>query len=97
MMSKQSLISGQWRSKAILKALEGVKRDEIFMNLRRANNSNTVSQKFAVLNAAPNVQNMGPDRLKFDHRRSNSLVQTINLGQDLMKPPSLKQLRMEII
>ena len=35
--------------------MEGVKRTEMFDNLRKANVSNTVSKKLAVLNATPNV------------------------------------------
>ena len=56
--------TGRWRSKAVLNALEGVKRNEIFENLRIANNSSTIAKKIAILNASPNValKNKSPIR-----------------------------------
>ena len=51
----QNYISGRWRSKAILQAMEGVKRTEMFEHLRKANDSNTITKKFSVMNASPNI------------------------------------------
>ena len=48
-------VSGRWRSKAVLNAMEGVKRNELFENLRKANNSSTITKKLAALNNMPNV------------------------------------------
>ena len=48
-------VAGRWRSKAVLNAMEGVKRNEMFENLRKANNSNTITKKLAALNNMPNV------------------------------------------
>ena len=52
-------VSGRWRSKAILNAMEGVKRGELFENLRKANNSSTITKKLAALNNMPNVHVKG--------------------------------------
>lgn len=54
-LQQGSYISGKWRSRAVLKALDGVKRGELFNNLRNANESNTISRRMAVLNGSPNV------------------------------------------
>ena len=48
-------MSGNWRSKAVLQAMEGVKRKEVFENLRKANGQNTIAKKLATLNATPNI------------------------------------------
>lgn len=50
-------MTNKWRSKAVLHAMEGVKRAEMFENLRKANYAISVSKKMKILNAAPNVAN----------------------------------------
>lgn len=58
----EGLKQSRWKSKAVLNALEGVKRKEIFNHLRTANNSSTISKKLAILNSTPNIiiQNKSP-------------------------------------
>ena len=103
--SQEEVHRGRWRSKAILKALDNVKRAEVFENLRKANESVTMTQKMAILNATPNVHikkrendraAVGSLSQRFPSLSGNS--GTISLMQpDPMKPPTLKQLRMEHI
>ena len=59
------LVTGRWRSRAVLNAMNGIKRAEMFENLRKANDSNTITKKLAVLNQTPNmyVKNKMPDPL----------------------------------
>ena len=85
--------------------MDNVKRADMFEHLRKANDSVTITQKMAVLNASPNA-------LLKNHKRNDSIrghrlpamalspdqSQGLNLlGVDPMKPPTLKQLRMESI
>ena len=47
--------TNRWRSKAVLKAMDGVKRAEMFENLRKAHAQVSVAKKMHILNATPNV------------------------------------------
>ena len=90
----------------MLNAMEGVKRTELFENLRKAHGSNTISKKLAVLNATPNV--LVKDR-QSNSEKAGTVSQPLPFmspnpsnfsligAQDPMKPPTLKQLRMEAI
>ena len=60
-------VSGRWRSKAVLNAMEGVKRNELFENLRKANNSSTITKKLAALNNMPNVLVKGKEKSAIGH------------------------------
>ena len=60
-------VSGRWRSKAVLNAMEGVKRNELFENLRKANNSSTITKKLAALNNMPNVLVKGNQKSAAGH------------------------------
>ena len=100
---RKDSVNGGWRSKAVLRAMKGVKRDEMFQNLRKVNESNTITKKLATINAQPNVMNIpkkqdliGSVSQRLPHMSTN-LSNPQLLGSDPMKPPTLKQLRMEAI
>ena len=42
-----------WKSKAVLQALDSVRRDDIFKSLRKANAENSIAKRFASLTAKP--------------------------------------------
>ena len=78
--------------------MEGVKRTEMFEHLRKANCSNTITKKFSALNSTPNVL----VRAKQPGDISGTMSQRLphmspNLSNISLKPPTLKQLRMEAI
>ena len=58
-------MQGNWRSKAVLQAMKGVKRSELFKNLRAVNDTNTITKKLHALNSQPNtmVKNNQPKDL----------------------------------
>ena len=83
--------------------MDGVKRAEMFENLRRANNEISVAKKLQILHSTPQVVGMkkqsvssrNPPGQYATEGRAHSY--NMNSTYDSMKPPSLKQLRMELI
>ena len=79
--------------------MEGVKRDEIFKNLRVANDANTITRRMAVINGNPNVLvkqrqpapligalNVNMPRFNSNNAYSSQAL----LNADPMKPPTLR-------
>ena len=97
---KRHISPGKWKSKAILNALEGIKRTEMFANLRQANNQNTITKKMAILNGSPNVfaqksRSVAHQAGAMSHRlpvlNEGSATNLVALtASPEMKPPSLK-------
>ena len=85
--------------------MEGVKRTEMFESLRRVNGSNTITKKLAVLNGTPNVlaKSRQPNTVRgtmsqrLPQMTSNLSNMSLVGNMDPMRPPTLKQLRMEAI
>ena len=106
-VSRQPTINGpntqRWRSKAVLKAMDGVKRAEMFENLRRANNEISVAKKLQILHSTPQVVGMKKQSVSSRNPQGQYATEgrahsyNMNSTYDSMKPPSLKQLRMELI
>ena len=46
---------GRWKSRVVLRALDSIKRDQVFKSLKKANQEISISKKLASLNASPIV------------------------------------------
>ena len=52
-LNQETKSKGKWKDQAMLKALDNIKRDEIFKALRHANNQVLTKNKVAMLTQSP--------------------------------------------
>ena len=52
-LDHETKLKGKWKDEAMLKALDNIKRDEIFKALRHANNQTLTKNKVAMVTQSP--------------------------------------------
>ena len=102
-LNQETKSKGKWKDQAMLKALDNIKRDEIFKALRHANNQVLTKNKVAMLTQSPIGKRAVQLTNKHLSPRNNASplhLQNTMPRHSSVQPkaspqvPSLKQLRM---